>query len=248
MLAALRFAAPALPRCWAGREHGRWLIAPSDSSHRVERRYLDGSLVLATTFETSAGAVELIDFFRPRRGPLYLVRLVRGLRGRVAMGVEFICVVSITARWSPGSSRCQRAAFRRWPDLSRWCCGHRCRSFREDHNDHRRVRDQRRANDPVRADLRPVQSAATAAGQCRTGPAQFARLLATVVRPMRPGGTVDRPVQALPDRTEGPRPMRRPAASLPRRRPPCPSRSAAPATGIIGIAGCVTLPSLSWRC
>ncbi len=82
------------PACFAallgGPEHGRWLIAPSDSSHRVERRYLDGSLVLATTFETSAGAVELIDFFRPRHGPPYLVRLVRGLRGRVAMRVEFI--------------------------------------------------------------------------------------------------------------------------------------------------------------
>ena len=71
-------------------ENGRWLIAPSDSRHRVERRYLDGSLVLATTFETSAGAVELIDFFRPRHGPLDLVRMVRGLRGRVAMCVEFI--------------------------------------------------------------------------------------------------------------------------------------------------------------
>jgi GH15 family glucan-1,4-alpha-glucosidase len=46
------------PACFAalvgGPEHGRWLIAPADPSHRVERRYLDGSLVLATTFETSA--------------------------------------------------------------------------------------------------------------------------------------------------------------------------------------------------
>jgi GH15 family glucan-1,4-alpha-glucosidase len=82
------------PACFAallgGPEHGRWLIAPADPGHRVERRYLDGSLVLATTFETSAGAVELVDFFRPRHGPPYLVRLVRGLRGHVAMRVEFI--------------------------------------------------------------------------------------------------------------------------------------------------------------
>jgi GH15 family glucan-1,4-alpha-glucosidase len=82
------------PACFAALlgdpEHGRWLIAPSDPSHRVNRCYLDGSLVLATTFETSAGAVELIDFFRPRHGPLDLVRLVRGLRGRVAMCVELI--------------------------------------------------------------------------------------------------------------------------------------------------------------
>lgn len=82
------------PACFAalvgGAEHGRWLIAPADPSHRVERRYLDSSLVLATTFETSAGAVELIDFFRPRHGPPYLVRLLRGLRGHVVMCVEFI--------------------------------------------------------------------------------------------------------------------------------------------------------------
>ena len=82
------------PACFAALlgdpEHGRWLIAPSDPNHRVNRSYLDGSLVLATTFETSGGAVELIDFFRPRHGPLDLVRLVRGLRGRVAMCVELI--------------------------------------------------------------------------------------------------------------------------------------------------------------
>ena len=48
------------PACFAALlgkpEHGRWLIAPSDPAHRVERYYLNDSLVLATTFETSAGA------------------------------------------------------------------------------------------------------------------------------------------------------------------------------------------------
>ncbi len=82
------------PACFAALlgtpDHGRWLIAPADPAARVERRYLDGSLVLATTFETTAGAVELIDFFRPRHGSLALVRLVRGLRGRVAMCAEFV--------------------------------------------------------------------------------------------------------------------------------------------------------------
>ena len=82
------------PACFAALlgtpEHGRWLIAPADPAPRVERRYIDHSLVLATTFETATGAVELIDFFRPRHGPLDLVRLVRGVRGRVAMCVEFV--------------------------------------------------------------------------------------------------------------------------------------------------------------
>jgi GH15 family glucan-1,4-alpha-glucosidase len=82
------------PACFAALlgdpEHGRWVIAPVDVSARVERRYIDASLVLATTFETSEGAVELVDFFRPRHGSPNLVRLVRGLRGHVAMRIEII--------------------------------------------------------------------------------------------------------------------------------------------------------------
>jgi len=70
--------------------HGRWLIGPVEPAARVERRYLDGSLILATMFETAEGAVELIDFMRPRRRLPQLVRLVRGLRGRVAMCTELI--------------------------------------------------------------------------------------------------------------------------------------------------------------
>src|ERR1700726_5237767 len=62
-----RFDSPACFAALLGEpEHGRWLIAPSDPGHRVKRCYLAGSLGLATTFETSTGAVELIDFFRPR--------------------------------------------------------------------------------------------------------------------------------------------------------------------------------------
>ncbi len=71
-------------------EHGRWLIAPADPAARVQRRYRDGSLILVTTFETAKGAVELIDFISLRHGFSDVVRIVRGLRGRVAMCVEFI--------------------------------------------------------------------------------------------------------------------------------------------------------------
>jgi hypothetical protein len=35
-------------------KHGRWLIGPVEPDARVERRYLDGSMILATTFETRA--------------------------------------------------------------------------------------------------------------------------------------------------------------------------------------------------
>src|SRR4051794_16799325 len=49
-------------------EHGRWLIAPADPSCRVERRYVNGSLILATMFETAGGMVELVDFIALRHG------------------------------------------------------------------------------------------------------------------------------------------------------------------------------------
>jgi GH15 family glucan-1,4-alpha-glucosidase len=71
-------------------ERGRWLIAPADLSQRVERRYLNGSLILVTMFETAGGAAEVVDFIGLRHGFSDIVRLVRGLRGRVAMQTEFI--------------------------------------------------------------------------------------------------------------------------------------------------------------
>src|SRR6516164_9703959 len=71
-------------------EQGRWLIAPVDPAYRVERRYLNGSLILVTMFETAEGAVELVDFIGLRHGFSDIVRLVRGLWGRVSMQTEFI--------------------------------------------------------------------------------------------------------------------------------------------------------------
>ncbi len=84
-----RFDSPACFAALLGEpRHGRWLIAPAAPPARVERRYLDDTLILATMFETAEGAVELIDFMRPHHSPSHLVRLVRGLRGRVAMRTE----------------------------------------------------------------------------------------------------------------------------------------------------------------
>jgi hypothetical protein len=42
-----------------------------------------------TTFETTEGVVELIDFMPPGDGASSLVRLVRGVRGSVALHTEF---------------------------------------------------------------------------------------------------------------------------------------------------------------
>jgi GH15 family glucan-1,4-alpha-glucosidase len=84
------------PACFAALlgtpEHGRWRIAPQDAApERTRRRYRDDTLVLETTMEASGGgAVALIDFMPPRDGRSDLVRIVRGLRGRVPMRMELV--------------------------------------------------------------------------------------------------------------------------------------------------------------
>jgi GH15 family glucan-1,4-alpha-glucosidase len=71
-------------------EHGRWLIGPKESTVQVRRKYLNGSLILVTAFETEQGIVELVDFMRPRNDTADLIRLVRGVSGHVDLRTEFI--------------------------------------------------------------------------------------------------------------------------------------------------------------
>jgi GH15 family glucan-1,4-alpha-glucosidase len=68
--------------------HGRWLIAPEAKVARVSRRYRGDTLILETTFETKDGAASVIDFLTRRDGASDVVRLVRGLRGTMAMRTE----------------------------------------------------------------------------------------------------------------------------------------------------------------
>ncbi len=71
-------------------EHGRWLVAPTDETARVTRRYRGDTLILETRFETAEGAVLLVDFMPPHSENSDLVRLVIGERGRVAMRMELV--------------------------------------------------------------------------------------------------------------------------------------------------------------
>src|SRR5919106_5732514 len=76
---------------------GHWSIRPR-GSFDVERRYLDGTLVIQTTFTTADGVVRLTDamaFAEGQRGhdlgldvPHELLRLVEGVSGRVEMEME----------------------------------------------------------------------------------------------------------------------------------------------------------------
>src|SRR5579863_7030661 len=72
-----------------GPEHGRWLLAPAEPA-RVCRAYRAGTLVLDTTFETADGEVIVSDCMRFRDHGPTLLRVVRGVRGRVRMRSELV--------------------------------------------------------------------------------------------------------------------------------------------------------------
>src|SRR5918994_5738557 len=76
---------------------GHWLIRPVDR-FETERRYLEGTLVIETTFRTGSGTARLLDaiaFAPGQRGhdlgldaPHEVLRLVEGLSGSVEMAME----------------------------------------------------------------------------------------------------------------------------------------------------------------
>jgi GH15 family glucan-1,4-alpha-glucosidase len=71
-------------------KHGRWLIAPAREITGISRRYRDNTLILETRFETADGVVDLIDFMPPRGNASDVVRLVRGVKGRVKLGMQLV--------------------------------------------------------------------------------------------------------------------------------------------------------------
>ena len=73
-----------------GPEHGRWLLAPAADVSAVRRRYRDGTLILETEFETSGGAVRVIDSMPLANDRWDVSRIVEGLRGRVSMRMELV--------------------------------------------------------------------------------------------------------------------------------------------------------------
>lgn len=71
-------------------EHGRWSLAPVGEVRAVRRRYRGDTLVLETEFDADGGTVRVIDFMPPRQAEPDLVRVVEGVRGRVAMRSELV--------------------------------------------------------------------------------------------------------------------------------------------------------------
>jgi len=71
-------------------ENGRWRVAPCDPQATCRRRYLPGTLVLETLFETARGKVRVVDFMPVRDGAPNIVRLIEGVEGNVEMQVELV--------------------------------------------------------------------------------------------------------------------------------------------------------------
>ncbi|RPF22770.1 glycoside hydrolase family 15 protein [Myceligenerans xiligouense] len=75
------------PACFAallgGEDAGRWRIAPVDAGVASSRRYRGETLVLETTWDTPSGTVQVVDAMPPRGDTADLVRVVRGVSGRV---------------------------------------------------------------------------------------------------------------------------------------------------------------------
>jgi GH15 family glucan-1,4-alpha-glucosidase len=80
--------------CFAGllgtHRNGRWLMAPAEEVTKTSRRYWDNTLILETRFETANGTVALIDFMPPRGNASDVVRLVRGVSGRVRIMMQLV--------------------------------------------------------------------------------------------------------------------------------------------------------------
>jgi GH15 family glucan-1,4-alpha-glucosidase len=79
------------------RNNGRWQVAPAGGLQRVERRYLENTLVLETTFVTDDGVVTVTDCMPNRGRTVDIVRLVECVSGRVPMHMD------MTIRFDYGS-------------------------------------------------------------------------------------------------------------------------------------------------
>jgi GH15 family glucan-1,4-alpha-glucosidase len=93
-----------MPRFDSGSNFGRILdwkkggfcsIEPTRRSPEPQRSYLDGTLVLATTFRTAGGEAAVYDCFTMRRGGAMnpsrqLLRIVEGAQGRVELRVRIV--------------------------------------------------------------------------------------------------------------------------------------------------------------
>ena len=82
----------ASPACFAALlgtgENGYWSLRPKDAITSTSRCYRAGTMILETTISTASGEVCLTDFMPPRGKHSDIIRMVKGVRGEVAMRME----------------------------------------------------------------------------------------------------------------------------------------------------------------
>ena len=75
-------------------DNGRWLIGPHPDTqdYHTSRRYLPGTAVLETKFETTSAAAVVIDFIplTDDEEKVDVVRIVRGLKGVITFQMELV--------------------------------------------------------------------------------------------------------------------------------------------------------------
>lgn len=81
------------PACFASlvgtNENGRWKISPSEP-FTTSRKYIEGTVVLETHFETSKGSCKLIDCLVIEDHTPTLIRMIEGVEGKVELNLELI--------------------------------------------------------------------------------------------------------------------------------------------------------------
>ncbi|MES2390250.1 MAG: glycoside hydrolase family 15 protein [Acidobacteriota bacterium] len=80
--------------CFAGligtAENGFWRVWSEAEILETRRQYRGGTLIVETTFVTAKGEVCLTDFMPPRGKHSDVVRMVRGVRGKVKMRMDLV--------------------------------------------------------------------------------------------------------------------------------------------------------------
>ncbi|TFZ08892.1 glycoside hydrolase family 15 protein [Ramlibacter humi] len=82
-------------------DHGFWRLSPLGDGVSISRQYREGTLVLETRFDTPEGSIEIVDALPVGTDRPHLVRLVRGLGGRVMVRSEFVVRLAygLTVPW-----------------------------------------------------------------------------------------------------------------------------------------------------
>jgi GH15 family glucan-1,4-alpha-glucosidase len=82
------------PACFSsllgGKENGRWSITPVDPGAKMSWAYRGRTLILETKIETAEGVAVVTDFMPVKGEHAHLVRLVRGISGKVKLRTELI--------------------------------------------------------------------------------------------------------------------------------------------------------------